>query len=268
MQALQWLLRQGLYRFRRYRRAVVEQNLADTFPGYSGAEREALAHAFYHHLAQLLVEILQTPRMTPDRLLDAVQVVNPELAAQASDDFSRPVVFVSLHQGNWEWMLHGMSLTLGKPVHPLYQPLHNKQADRFMRRVRTRHGASPIDARQVGADLLNNRQQPRLLAMLADQAPSARENPIYTPFLGRPTAFKPGFTRIARILQAPLLFTACHRCEDGRYRVTLSPLGEPPYARADSEVLVERYARLAEAAILEQPETWLWSHRRWKEPAD
>ena len=37
----------------------------------------------------------------------------------------------------------------------------------------------------------------------------------------------------------------------------------PPHA-ADDNALLDRYVRTAERVIAEQPETYLWTNRRWK----
>jgi len=41
------------------------------------------------------------------------------------------------------------------------------------------------------------------------------------------------------------------------------PLAEAPYER-ESHLITDRYIALAESAIRAEPESWLWSNRRWK----
>jgi len=43
-----------------------------------------------------------------------VQILNPE-AARRYLDAGQSIMFVTSHLGNWEWLLHGVTLQLGLP---------------------------------------------------------------------------------------------------------------------------------------------------------
>ena len=61
----------------------------------------------------------------------------------------------------------------------------------------------------------------------------------------------------------PVLFVQCRRVRRGYYEMEFHELAKPPYKKDEHEIL-ERYIELTERAIREQPESWLWSNRRWK----
>ena len=260
----QGLLYQALYRFPGYRRETVTRNLALAMPHLDNAQRHALAKKHYRHLATLVAQILRMSRMDSTDFSRAVQLENPELVQCASDNYARSIVFVLLHQGNWEWLLHGASQTLGIRIDPVYQPLHNLRADRYMHKLRSRFGATPVPVAALGDYLRGSRRKPRALALLADQAPGTTETTQTVPFLGVDTAFKSGFVKVARVMDATLVFAACRRTPDGGYSTTFHTLGAESGAKHREYELVRDYAALAEEAILRQPESWLWTHRRWK----
>ena len=54
------------------------------------------------------------------------------------------------------------------------------------------------------------------------------------------------------------------RVRRGHYVVKLDVLAEPPYENVDDLVIVERYARCLERAIIAQPADWLWLQKKWK----
>ena len=201
--------------------------------------------------------------MGEDEFRRRVRIVNPELVTEASRGFSQPVVIMTIHQGNWEWMLHGLSLALGKPLDPVYKPLHSPGADRFMREVRSRFGSRPIPMGKASRDILKRRREFRLLVMVGDQSPIRRERSHWTQFMGSEAAFYLGAETIVRATDYPLLFAQCSRERRGQYRVKLHLLAQPPYDNKDHS-LTERYVDMAERAIREEPESWLWSNRRWK----
>lgn len=71
-----------------------------------------------------------------------VTLVNPELLREYSNDFSESVLMLAIHQGNWEWMLHGVKLHLDIPIDPVYKPLHNRQMDELMLSIRSQFGSA------------------------------------------------------------------------------------------------------------------------------
>ncbi|EMR00671.1 Lauroyl/myristoyl acyltransferase [Cesiribacter andamanensis AMV16] len=62
----------------------------------------------------------------------------------------------------------------------------------------------------------------------------------------------------------PLYFIGIRRLSRGRYEIWAEELGRPPYAEISEGVLTERYIRALEQSIRQQPEGYLWSHKRWK----
>ena len=56
------------------------------------------------------------------------------------------------------------------------------------------------------------------------------------------------------------------RVARGRYSVRLHPLAMPPFDSEDDTPIMERFARMLEAAIRESPADWLWLQKRWKYP--
>lgn len=258
-----WLVYLFIFYVSGYRKAVVLDNLAHAFPEQSETEITLLAKKFYRQFAEVALEMARARYMSQEAFQRRVEVMNPDLLIDSSQGLSRTVIILTIHQGNWEWMLHGMSATLGVPLDPVYKPLHSRAADRFMREVRGRFGARPLPMKMAPRDILRRRREFRLIAMVADQSPIRRERSYWTHFLNREAAFYLGAEAMARSAACPVIFAQCRRVRRGHYQIELHPLGEPPYTSQEGN-LTERYVRMAEQAIREQPESWLWSNRRWK----
>ncbi len=261
--ALAWLVYVTLYYIARYRRAVVRENLRAAFPDRSEADLEKLAKDFYRQLAQVALEIVKARRMSESDFLERVRVINPELLRDYSNDFQESVIILAIHQGNWEWLLHGTTLVLGKPLDPIYKPLHIKTADRLVFEVRSRFGSRPLAVADSAKDILRHRRQFRFLVMLADQSPTPRERSVWINFMNRETAFHPGPESLARLTGFNVVFAQCRRRSRGYYELEFHPLAGPDRT-GDDHAITERYVRMAERAIREEPESWLWSNRRWK----
>ena len=252
-----------LYHGTGYRKEVVLQNLSRAFPEKSAGEITELAKKFYRQLVQVALEILRTRRMSADEIRRRVTVVNPELLREYSNDFRESVVMLAIHQGNWEWMLHGVKLHLDIPIDPVYKPLHNSGLNQLMLEIRSQFGSRPIPIASAARDILRRRREFRLFVLVADQAPIEGERSYWTRFMNRQAAFHEGGEAIAKMTGYPVLFARCRRRSRGYYEVEFSEVARPPYDDSDHRI-VENYVRLAERAIRAEPESWLWSNRRWK----
>lgn len=256
---LAWLLRDVL----RYRRNVVAQNLARAFPELSLEALETINRRFYRQLVETALEIVHGYGMTQREYAARVTLVNPELLIRLSDQQQRSVVVLLIHQGNWEWMLHGAAAQQALPIDPVYKPLRNSGADRFALELRSQFGAEPITAATAARDILRKRRQARLCAILADQSPGDRERRHWTTTLHQDTAWYTGAATIARLTRSPVCFAQCRRTARGHYDIQFHEITGDPRS-LDEAAIIERYAELAEHAIREQPDSYLWSNRRWK----
>lgn len=264
--ALSGVLAGLLYHVVRYRRHVVRENIANSFPEHNLAWRKSLEKRFYRTFCDSSVEIIATHALPLSAFTERVQVANPELLRELSDNNQRSVTLVLIHQGNWEWALHAVQPTTDLRLDPVYKPLHSLGADRFALELRSRSGGRPIAMRQAARDILKYRRTPRIIVLVADQAPGRRARAHWTPFLNQQTPFFTGPEDIAKILDSPVAFVHCRRQRRGHYLIEFETLTRDP-ASLDAGELLDRYAQVAERAISEEPESYLWSNRRWKRRA-
>ncbi len=260
---LAWLAYLFIYYGVRYRKATVRQNLSRAFPEKNEREVTILAKKFYRQFTQVALEIIKARRMRPEDFRRRVTLQNPELLARLSKDYTRSVIVLTIHQGNWEWMLHGATINLGIPIDPVYKPLHNQPVDRLIFDIRRRFGSRPLSMADSTRDILRRRREFRLFVMVADQSPVGGERQYWTRFMHQDAAFYTGAESLAHATGFPVVFAQCRRRTRGYYEVEFHEVAQPPYDR-ESHAILDRYIALAEQAIHEEPESWLWSNRRWK----
>jgi KDO2-lipid IV(A) lauroyltransferase len=261
--AMAWLSYLLLYYVVGYRKAVVTENLSKAFPDKSPGEITILAKKFYRQLCQVVFEILKARRMSPEDFQRRVKVVNPELVHEYTKGSKESVILLAIHQGNWEWMLHSARVTLKIPLDPVFKPLHNKAADKLIFDIRSQFGSRPMAMAESARDILRRRREFRAFVMIADQSPIRSERGHWTQFMNQPAAFYLGTETIAKMTGFPVLYAQCRRIRTGFYELEFHELARPPYDKKSHEI-TERYVQLAERAIREEPESWLWSNRRWK----
>ncbi|MGH8619958.1 MAG: lysophospholipid acyltransferase family protein [Burkholderiales bacterium] len=262
--AVTWCAYVLLYYGARFRRPLAMDNLRRAFPDKSDADRAAIAHASYRNGGELLAEVIKGADLDAEDLLARVRFENGEVL----DDClaaGRPVLLLASHHCNWEWLLSACCARVGGGVDAVYKPIRSVAADRFLHYARSRFGGHPIPAADFFVEAMRRRATTKVFAMVADQTPRHDEPKYWTQFLRQDTAFFLGPEKIAGLLKAPVVYVAMRRLARGRYAARFERLAEPPLPR-DGTVLLERYARAAERAVLESPADWLWMYRKWKYP--
>lgn len=253
---LAWLVL-GVFGFRR---RVMRENLARSFPGHAPGERRAIEREYVRRQGEVFAELLYARHLTADELRRRVTFGDPALLAAAQPP--RPLVLAGAHHGNWEWMLLRLSLDLGPRLLGLYKPMRNARADRWFLDLRARFGARMVPAKSVLQELARFREA-GAIGLVADQVPKSSPEKHWLEFLHQDTAFYLGPELITRALRSQAVLVKMRRLGRGRYALELRALNEPG-ERLPNGALTERYARELEAWIREDPAGWWWSHRRWK----
>ena len=257
----------GAYYIFRWRRPLAATNLRNAFPEKTEAERAAILKQSYRNLADLIFETLYGYGASAAEMQRRVRLENPELLRQFTER-GQSVVLLAAHFCNWEWLLLTAGAQVGVPIDAVYKPQRMEGFDRFLREGRSRFGGNPIPANSFLFDVMKRKGQARAYALVADQTPLRHEEKHWSHFLNQDTAFFVGADKIARILDAPVLFVSMRRERKGFYSARLNLLASPPYDRNPDDdtgaEIIERYARALEDEIRASPADWLWIHRKWK----
>lgn len=260
--SLAWLLINVI----QYRKAVILSNLARCFPEKTPEERTKIMHRFYAHFADLLVEVIKSNYLTKEELLKRLVGKNVEPVRQSLDNGKSAIGMLG-HFANWEWIAHtgiymGQHLLVG-----IYKPLHNQFIDKWMQRVRNSSESNSIlvATYETSKWFAANQDKTFLAGFAADQSPGNPNKAIWATFFNQPTAFLPGGAVLSR--EYDMLYFYCHMKKIARshYHFEYKIMANSP-KEMTPERLIQEFASLLETNIREQPECWLWSHKRWKLP--
>lgn len=252
-----------LYRIIGYRKKVVYENLKNSFPEKSHQELKVIEKAFYHYLVDLFLETLKTLTFSKAEaikhcnLTDESKAIFDNLYEQ-----KQPCIIVMGHYGNWEWAGNTFSILNKQQLYVIYHPLTNKHFDKLMYDMRTRFGTKLYAMRDTMKEMIKNRHETNVTAFIADQTPSP-EKAYWTNFLNQDTPVFWGTEKIAQKLNYPIVYTSVKRIKRGYYKIHCEILVAQPKDTVEGEIS-EMHTRRLEKDIIEQPEIWLWSHRRWK----
>ena len=254
-----------LYDVARYRRKVVRQNLERSFPEKNLAELVRIERRFYRHFCDIFVETCRMWHMSAKEMRRRCVFLNNEVI-QKYFDAGRSVIVVLGHYGNWELMA---SYTLWMPkeidFYTLYKPLNNSVFDTLMYKIRSRFGAMPIPKNDILRKIVECRREGRLFfaAFIGDQTPSRRNLNFWMEFLHQDTPVLIGTEKIACKFDLPVVSLRMRRVRRGYYEVDIKDLSASPKDLPHGE-LTRMHTQMLERYIREEPELWLWSHRRWK----
>lgn len=247
----------------RYRRKVVYQNIASAFPRFGSREIRQTAGKFYTHLCDLILESAVSHFYSEARALQRITYRNPEVLNEIYRT-GKQVMAVTGHYGNWEY-LSTLGLASEYPVLAIYKPLRNKYFDRMVKRNRTRFGVMVTPMEQIARKLIgfHGEKKPVLTIFLSDQRPMFHQIQYWTKFLGLDTPLYLGTEKLARKLDAAVVFLKIRKRKRGRYEVEIEQITRDPAGMGPFEI-TEAHVRILENLISEEPGYWLWSHRRWK----
>ncbi|MBO6762861.1 MAG: hypothetical protein JJ909_18040, partial [Roseivirga sp.] len=96
-----------------------------------------------------------------------------------------------------------------------------------------------------------------------DQSPTIAKKVYWMEFLNQETPVAFGAEKYAKERNYAVVFAKNEKVKRGHYRMTLEILNEDTLKTAHGEI-TEMHHKTLEKIIQEQPEYWLWSHKRWK----
>jgi KDO2-lipid IV(A) lauroyltransferase len=144
--------------------------------------------------------------------------------------------------------------------------LDNPALDRRLVRLRTAGGNTVFYKQKAIARVLTALRDGDIVAILIDQNVQAKDG-IYVRFFGRPACTTTVAAAIALKTGCAIVPVRCVLQRNGRYRMFYGPRVDwAGTGRRDEDVasLTQQLTTIIEGWVRENPDQWLWLHRRWK----
>lgn len=250
-----------LYRLGSYRKNIVHTNLKNSFPDKNEVERLQIQQNFYRFFFDLMLETIKTMSISPEELRKRILFEDTSILHKYAE-LQQSIIIVMGHFGNWE--LGGARFAIDD-FHKLvvvYHPLQNEYFDQLMYKMRTRLGNGLYTMKNTLRGMIEHKNQLTATAFIADQTPP-RHGAYWMDFLNQDTPVFTGTGKIANKFNYPVIYASVKRTKRGYYTILLEELCANP-SQTEPEEIVAQFFRKLEQDIREMPETWLWTHRRWK----
>lgn len=248
-----------------YRKKVVLQNIKRAFPEADLRQLNRIAHDFYVHLCDAILEVIKMYGLRYEDLTSRL-TFRPAPFDRYFKENKHVIVGLS-HQLNWEMGVWSLSEETGYHVLGFYKPLTDKDFDGILNYIREKYKTRMISVYER-LDALRKMEfkYPTMMLFIADQNPSNLANCMWFDFFGEKTPFQTGMERYARETGFPVVFTEINKEGRGKVSNRFHIAFENPRQTKPGEITAA-YVKFIEDAIRRSPENYVWSHRRWKHSA-
>lgn len=254
-----------VYYIVRYRRAIVHKNLIDSFPEKSEEEITRIEKQFYHFFTDQVLESCKMATISPAEISGRMRFTNIE-SVNAVLRQGKSIALYMGHYGNWEWVASvPLHLEKGVTAAQIYHKLSNENMDRLILHNRGRMGGISVEMRKTAryATELASTGKVSMIGFIADQSPKKREVRHFVPFLNHNVPVLTGTEKIIKHYGFESWFLKVKRVKRGYYEAEFVQIHEHPEVLPDFE-LTALYYQMLEKMIREQPELYLWTHKRFK----
>jgi KDO2-lipid IV(A) lauroyltransferase len=239
------------------RRRVTRVNLRLCFPQWSEARREALGRAHFRCFVRSFFERFIFWYEPQERLRELVEVRGVE---HFEAHLGKPMLILAPHFVGID--AGGMRFQLDHVAASMYANQKSRALNRAMTQGRERFERARMLLRNDGlrpAIRLIRQGVPFYFLPDMDLGP---RDAVFVPFFGVPAATVTSVARIARMTGAAVV-PFVTRMTDTGYVVQIYPAWDD-FPGDDDVAATRRMNAFIEERVLEMPEQYLWSHRRFK----
>jgi len=246
--------------FARYRRRVALRNLELCFPDWSEEKKAAVARAHFCCYARAFIERFQVWFGTPARLKKEIQLRDFHYFSAHEPG---PIIVLAPHFLGLD--AGGVRFQMERRFVSLYSEQSNEELNDWTRRGRERFNDPILVSRQQGLSTAARWLKRGLPFYFLPDMDLGRREAVFVPFFGVPAATVTSVVRLSRMMNAVVVPLVTRMTSDG-YEARFYPGWRHP--NDDQVETIEQGVRrmnaFIEARILEMPEQYLWTHRRFK----
>lgn len=254
------------YWFDPLHRSTCLVNLSIAFPELSTRKHHEIARKSFQNTARNLLEVSHLCSLTHENIGSLVTYdehfgLNHYAQAVAR---GKGILYLTGHFSAWE-LLPAAHALHGYPLSFVTRPLDNAPLEAYLHKARESPGNQVIYKKNSIRKMLEKLKAGGGVGILMDQNTNPQEG-IFAEFFGFPALTSTSIALLALRTDATVLPGYLSPRQGGRYAIRfLSPVelirtGDTAH---DIAVNTRKFNEILEGIIREQPETWLWGHRRW-----
>ena len=252
-----------VYYIIKYRKKSVRGQLQLTLPNYSKEELLKIEKKFYAHLCDLFLEMIKTMSISEKEIAKRFRFTNLELIKDLELQ-KKSIAIMCAHYASYEWVI-SLNKFIDFKGYAIYKKINNFYFDDLVRKIRLRFKANLITTKETIPVIEENYRKNILgvYGFASDQSPQLHSARYWKDFLGINVPVYTGAEMLAKKFDMNVVFLKTKKIKRGHYEATFEILAQNVKEIPDYEI-TDKFLNLVEKQILEAPEFYFWTHKRWK----
>ncbi len=246
-----------------YRKKTVRENLALALPHLSEKERLVIEKKSFHHMCDVFLEMIKTLTISKSKM-DKRYVFNNLEVYSDLEKKGKSIALLCAHYASYEWAI-SMNSKAEFESYAVYKKINNRYFDKLVRDIRSKFKATLITTKETIPVMASNFRNNKLglYGLVSDQSPKLGSFFHWNKFMGIEVPIHTGGEMLAKKYDMNVIFLRTKKVKRGYYEATFEVLSDNAKEVPNYEI-TDKFLKLVEQQIYEQPEFYLWSHKRWK----
>ncbi len=245
-----------------YRKSVVLSNLRIAFPEKDEQELKVIRKKFYRHFTDIIFEGVKSISVSEKEILKRYAYKNTQVLDRLYDQ-NKSVILLASHYGNWEWII-SLSLKTKHTGYATYTQLKNIFFDTLVKKIRTRFGGVCLRSENTIKNIIEKTKlgEKGIYLLISDQSPHVGKMNYWSEFMNITVPIANGGEVIAKKFNFAVVYMNTTKIRRGYYKSEFIPITLS--AKKEEVNITDKYLELLENQIKNNPEFYLWSHKRFK----
>lgn len=246
-----------------YRKKTVRENLALALPHLSDEERLIIEKKSFRHWCDMFLEMIKTMTISNTEISKRFVFINMEVYKKLEAQ-EKSIAIMLAHYASYEWVI-SMNAHVKFSAFAIYKKLANPYFDKLVRDIRSRFKANLITTKETIPVIIENNKN-KLLSIYgfaSDQSPKISSAFHWQKFMGIEVPVHTGAEMLSKKYDMNVVFLKVTKVKRGYYQAIFEVLSENAKEVPNYEI-TDKFLKLVEQQILEAPEYYLWTHKRWK----
>lgn len=176
----------------------------------------------------------------------------------------RGVVVLTAHFGNFD-IAPLATVALGHKLTVITKDIKNQAINDIWMDARATEGLTLVPARNSIRDCLRALRRNEIVGFILDQNMKRGEG-VFVDYFGHSASTTPGLAFMAAQSKAPVVPMFIYPRDQNRHVLRILPPIDPPADRKPESIVkaTQAYTKVIEDVVREDPEQWIWMHRRWR----
>lgn len=246
-----------------YRKKVVRENLKLALPLLSEEKRLKIERESYRHMCDMFLEMIKSLSISMSQIEKRFVYKNMDSYINLEKQ-GKSIALLCAHYASYEWSM-SLNSQITFESYAIYKKIKNKYFDRLVHTIRSRFKSHLVSSKEI-IPLIEEHNKSGikgLYGFVSDQSPRLRPSSYLGFFMGYKVPVHTGAEMLAKRFDMNVVFLKIKKIKRGYYEAEIELLSDNVATIPNYEI-TEMFLKKVEQQILEAPEYYLWTHRRFK----